>query len=69
MQSFSWVYEVTQYPHENNMGFCDNNWEKGEDFVNVCRVKKSCVGDMEESLSVRGWHDIHEKHALVFGLL
>ena len=52
--SFSWVYEVAQYPHESNMAeantgsvlarFCDNNWEKGEDFVKICRVKKSMCG-------------------------
>ena len=44
---FPWAYEVAQSPHESNMSrantrfatrFCDNNWEKGKDFVKICRV-------------------------------
>ena len=57
--SFSCVYYFAQSPHENNVPgadtrsvlarFCDNNWEKGKDFVTTCRVKKS-AWEMEASL-------------------
>ena len=48
--SFSCANEVAQNPHENDVSgantrgalarFCDNNREKGKDFVKICHVKK-----------------------------
>ena len=32
--------------------FCDENWEKGKDFIKICHVKKH-VWEMEGSVSVR----------------
>ena len=37
--------------------FGDNNWEKGEDFVNTFYVKK-LVWEMEGSLSARALDDV-----------
>ena len=53
VRSFSWAYKVTQSPHENMPGantrsvlarFCDNNWEKGKDFVKNFFHQKTRVG-------------------------
>ena len=63
--AFFCAYEVAQSPHENSMSgantrsvlvrFGDNNWEKGEDFVNFLR-QKTCVEDGGELERARaGW--------------
>ena len=62
VRNFSSAYEVAQSPHENNMSetttrsvlarFCDNNWEKGKDFVKTFYVKKP-VWEMEGNASAR----------------
>ena len=62
VRSLSCPYEVARSPHENNMlgantisvlaRFCENNWEKGKDFVKTFYVKKP-MWEREGSTSAR----------------
>ena len=64
---FFCAYEVAQSLYENSIlgantksvlaRFGDNNWEKGEDFVNTLYVKK-LLWEMEGSLSARALADV-----------
>ena len=64
---FFCAYEVAQSPNEDSMSgantrnmlarFGDNNWEKGEDFVQTVYVKK-LVWEMEGSSSARALDDV-----------